>query len=354
MSSAPRRYRCMRSGFTLREYVKYRETAFWPLPTIWGDPNHPPMLAMLKREGGTGLLSVLPWLGRIAASPDYQPWAIAAEELARLCGVDPKSVRRARDVLQRMKLASTETRLRNGARLLHWTVRSELAARAFRRGEKGVRYGSLPAYGMQGDEGFRDGYFYFSFAMLYGGHWSALDPVQRAVYLAAATKARVHRDEPNDDWVTRDLLVAGVSLADLEAGWRWGRQEYRLACVSYSELARISGYGVSALKNAVQGLKHPSIWPDSSVDAAALHHAPLWVYPTRGGRALVYHFRDHADPWPSAVENKPVPPRPSVGPTPDQGGQSDPVRRPQGTALSPGEAMKLLGLDDDDDEPLPF
>lgn len=303
VASPTGRYRCLRSEFTLREYEAF-EDCFWLMPTAWGESE---MLADLKRSGGAAAISILPWLGRIAAQPKTQPWPISAEELGRVCGVNPKSVRHARDVLQQMGLVSTEVRQRHGARLLHWRVNSQLIA--------SETYRDLARELEEGEPATREPYFYFSFRLLYGGHWFAMSPVQRAIYLAAATLALVHRNPPREDWLLRPLLPRFVDLRDIEASYRLGGaapNEYRLACASYTELARISGYEVKTVMRAVQGFKHPRHWNHqgyrkSSNDQSVLTYHPIWVYPTLAGSSLVYHFRDHVHPWPWAVENARIP-----------------------------------------------
>lgn len=308
------RFRCMRAEFTLREFEAYKN-GFWLMPTRWGQPETP-LIADLKRSAGAAAVSILPWIGRIAASRKTQPWPISAEELGRICGVNPKSVGLARDVLREMGYVSTVVKPRHGARLLHWEVDSQLVAKVSTN----------------------EPYFYFSFRVLYGGHWSEMSSVQRAIYLAAGTRATVQRVAVSKSVVCQ-VIRPKVSLNDIEESRKVGGaapNEYRLACVSYTDLARISGYETSTIKRAVQDFKHPSHWPDSGADADALTHCPLWVYPTWHGNALVYHFRDHVRPWPWAVENAEVDVR---------GAWQTPVQDPSGNETpNASHAPEFTGL----------
>jgi hypothetical protein len=277
------RYRCMRSEFTLHDFEAFKK-AFWLMPTSWRGPGTP-ILADLKHSGGAAAVSILPWLGRIAASPETHPWPMSAEELARVCGVDPKSIRYARKVLQKKGYLSTVIRQRHGVYLLHWKVDERLVA----------------------SSSDRKAYFFFSFRILYGGHWAVMSAAQRAVYLAAGTLASVHREEISENHYCRFIARRrAISFDDIEASrlaGRAGEKEYRLAFASYAELSRISGYNISTVMRAVRGFKHPRFWKNSTVDADALSHCPVWVYPTPQGNSLLYHFRDHVRPWPWAVEN---------------------------------------------------
>ena len=115
------------------------------------------------------------------------------------------------------------------------------------------------------DNSFGEDYFYFDMRVVFGGHWRMLSAVQRAIYLAVAVAARSHSESPTSDWLIRDVLDPSASTEDMvrqyEDRQRYNRPHMRLACLSYSELSRISGCAESAVKKAVRGFKAPELWP---------------------------------------------------------------------------------------------
>jgi hypothetical protein len=252
----------------------------------------------VRQEGGAGAIAILPFLGWIAGLNFGRNWAASAEELSRLTGVNRGSISKARAAFGRLGLAKAEVQNRRGVLLLHWTASPLL----------------LPEPNAERNVEQYDEYFYCSLRLFHGGHWAVLSKVQKAVYLAAATLAIVHTDAPETNYLVRDVLADNAPLSDMLAGYRHaeatrhpviGHACTRFACASFADLSRVSGYRLTAVKDAVRGFKHPDVWPGCGNDARALEHTPVWVYPTRNGHSLLYHFRDHAAHWPWAVLDAP-------------------------------------------------
>ena len=144
-------------------------------------------------------------------------------------------------------------------------------------------------------------YFYFSGRLIAGGNWARMSGRCRLLYLGLATRAKTYTAPPDEGYL-RWQLPEGVPLDDLqqsyEASGTPGSRFLRLAVdVSSSELSKITGAASTTLKSASGELKHPRVWPGAPSDRSILRHSPLAVYPGAGG-VLIYHFRDHAEPWP--------------------------------------------------------
>jgi hypothetical protein len=136
-----------------------------------------------------------------------------------------------------------------------------------------------------------------------GGHWAMLRPIAREVYLAAAMHARrvslassPHLGQIACTAPTNDLWQA----AQLDDG------HTRFAVMSTNELRRATGRSAAAIHEAINSLKHPSIWQCSPNCAAVMRFHPIWVYPARRGGSRIFHFRDHAVHWPWDVLNAPT------------------------------------------------
>jgi hypothetical protein len=298
------RFACYRNVFGQDQYDTYAG-AFWTLPASWGstEPGDWPevpligdrdqisgetILSKLKTLGGAGMHSLLPVLGWISALDIAEKgWAISAQELSRLVGLDRGTVTSVARAMEPTGLVTAETLNRRGQRLLHWYVQQLHAWETPKSGYK------LPHY------------FYFDHRIIHGGQWRVMRPVQRAAYLAVATQAHVHKEPPRDNYLVRELIAQHVPLSDLERCRSEAPRpnELRLACVSYADIARISGYSANAMKAAVRAFKHPALWPGVQNDPRVMEHTPLWVYPTPNGNSLLYHFRDHAPHWPWDVLN---------------------------------------------------
>jgi hypothetical protein len=309
-------YKCHRGLFTEEQYNRYA-TTFWMLPRAWGgdvpakawgggvsleqsialikSAGDTPVIAFLRHLGGAGLVSILPILGWLAGL-EKERWALSAEELSRLCNVDTGSIRRARAALgPACGLSATPvsyTDQRHGRRLLHWQVPSCFAA------VQTVRAAGLD----------REPYFFFSHRLIHGGQWAMLSAVQRAVYLAVATCAYATHGwaDPLNEPLVSGVVLPGTPLDDMRRSQLvYEEHTLRVACVSYANIARISGYSPNAVKVAVRGFKHPAVWSRSTNDPRVLEYRPIWVYPTLDNGALLYHFRDHVRPWPWDVLNTP-------------------------------------------------
>jgi hypothetical protein len=289
---------CYRSKFTQEQFEQY-QNAFWMLPASWGQPGAVSFVAGLAAKattalaevrclGGSGLVSMLPILGWMSGlDATAHEWALSVEELSRLINIDPSTINGVRRALESHGLIETTVKQRHGHRLVHWKMDRVFSAR--------------PAVAHHE----ADPYFYFDHGIVYGGQWAMMRPVERAVYIGVATRARVHADAPEDDYLVREVLRRDVSCDDLHRCRELSPTPgvIRLACVSYSQIAGVTGYSETAVKRAVRSFKHPRDWPESVCDTRALEFAAIRVYPVRTGGALLYHFRDHVEHWPWDVLN---------------------------------------------------
>jgi hypothetical protein len=280
------RHRCNSDSFTEDEFDRNRKW-FYPMPSEWGDPESPdPMLARVWREGGAGAISLLPVLGQYAHWRFRGNAVLSKEKLARLAGVDPATVAKAGKALDRLGLATPSTGLYQGKRVTTWELKPSLAV---------ARPGGRLARN----------YFHFSAAVVHGGHWAKLTKVQRAIYLAVGAKSRLIKHWKDVANHFRAVMPKDVSLADVRLAHEYGNDigGVRVTHLSYAELQRLTGIGVSALKEAVRLLKHPANWTGSLNDPSALRYSPLAVYPTFDGYSLLYHLRDHVPHWPWNIVN---------------------------------------------------
>lgn len=280
------RYRSKRNKFTPEELKKH-SAHFWAMPSAWGQAGG--MLASVWKTGGSGAVSILPVLGQFAKSGFRDDLVLSVEEIARLAGVDPATAARGGKALVEIGLVEDSYVAPHfGNPVTRWILSPQLA---------------FPLEGGAPD------YFYFSSRLLYGGNWARLTSVQRAVYLAIGAQARAYDAEPTDNQLLNAVLPSQVSRLDFsrcfDTSAADSRERFlRLAAVSFSDLAASTGICKSALHVAVNGLKHPAVWPDAEGDPRTLVYQPLGVYRTTHG-ILLYHLRDHAPPWPWEMLNEP-------------------------------------------------
>jgi hypothetical protein len=271
-------YRCYRNEFNETQFNQHRHS-FWAMPTAWTQAGGQGMLASLWRAGGAGAIAILPILGQYAHSDGAGSWILSKEELARLSGLDPKTVAYGATVLAAHGLVSQDSAIRFGKRTTLWDLRAVAAPRS--------------------ESGFGSEYFYFSSRLIYGGNWARLTPTQQAVYLAVGSQARTFVEAPVNNPLLQIHLAYGTSLLDFQRCYEQdsARRWLRLACLSGETISVVSGVSLSAVKNAIKGFKHPAIWPNTTNDRDWLQRSPLGVYRGNGG-ALIYHLRDHASHWP--------------------------------------------------------
>jgi hypothetical protein len=267
---------------------------FWALPSCWGDPEHGYTLGNLRRAGGTGVFCLLPVLGMIAGLKTRGDHGFSIERIAELTGADRRTIKRASIAVAQAEIASTRIGEWMGKLFTHWNVASSLSA-LMQRAEAVASGESSPSE-----------YFYFSLRLIYGGSWALLPHTLKGLYLGAAVCARTFTEPSSECWLL-DYLKDGVGRADFEAARAFAIQEHpeaqgiRLACVSYARLSRITGITTRSLATASALLKHPDDWPSATTSPEVLDYLPLRVYPTLGGNALIYHFRDHAPRIPSTI-----------------------------------------------------
>lgn len=272
-------YRTFYSDFSSEQLEKHNKL-FWAIPPRWGD-DASTFLRTLRESGGAGVLSILPVLGCLASSEYSSGFFLAKEHLARLAGIDQKTVEQARVALTEQRLASARVAERHGRWLLKWTVSSELAAKNEERSEST--------------------YFYFSHQLLYGGNWAMMSATLRAIYIAAATQARTFFMEKDRYWLVEELM-GQRTLPDIDLCSQRGKG-IRLASVSASRLGELLGITADAIRRNLISIKHPEDWTTLTGPAAVCEYMPLRVYPTRQG-SFLFHFRDHAPHWPWSILNR--------------------------------------------------
>lgn len=150
-----------------------------------------------------------------------------------------------------------------------------------------------------------NGYFAFPVKLLHGGNWSRMSGSQRLLYLGLGTMATTVQLESLDDFLGLSIRP-GTNTSDITRSSRGepGREWVRLACASFGELHRATGLPRPSLVRTVAGIKHPGVWRESGNAARALAHLPISVYPSVPGYSSLYHFRDHATPWPMLELNE--------------------------------------------------
>jgi hypothetical protein len=292
------RHICYRNEFTAKLYEQY-QSASWLIKSEWGQRESGFPFAKLHRAdseqgcpaAGSSLLSVLPMLGMIAGLDCREEYALSIEELGHLSGVGSAAVRTVMRALELRGCVRTWVAKRRGKWLTHWSVTPKLSA--------AVNDGRADS----------SSYFYFPMRLLYGANWAAMTRTQRALYVAAATHARVYRSHPSDNPLLRDVLRDSTPLDDLERTYfaNCAASEeggLRLACVSVGDMSAITGMSRSTLSIGIQGLKHPAQWPESSRNQPSLlKYFPIWVYPTTAAQSLIYAFRDDVSHVPWEVAN---------------------------------------------------
>ena len=280
-------YRCRKDRFTAEEYDQ-RSGTFWKMPPALSRADQTSQLAEYWRVGGKGVISLLPLFGLTANATFADCLNLSKEKAARLAGLSQSTVARSGPVLAELKLANERPVYYHGKKSTQWSL------------------GSAFPIALTGC----DGYFYFSARTVYGGAWSQLTGVQRALYLALGTRAKTFHDSDTLGSFLRYLVRPDTPLTDIKNAYHHnqslGAGGVRLSVASYSELAQMTGISKSGVKAAVAALKHPDVWPGAPT-ADTLRFSPLGVLPSDGG-SLIYLFRDHAEPWPWDVLNaRPVP-----------------------------------------------
>lgn len=283
------RCRAYRPEFTEREFNRH-SSMFWRMPRAWGlaDSTGTTSLRHLYEVGGIGAVSLVPILGRYATWEKSNALALSQEECSRLAGCDADTLHHGANALSTLGLATRSLQMRHGRKVTVWNVNPAMAAPSA-----------------------DDAYFRYSSRLIYGGNWSRLSGTQRALYLGAATRARTTPDSVHvTDYLDR-LLPRTVDRSDLLAAFAVdagtsndraagdpSQRYFRSAIVSVAELHDITGLSESAIHVAANAFKRAEILANSKTDDASVMYSPLAVYPTTGGRANLYVFRDHADHWP--------------------------------------------------------
>jgi len=277
------RYRCNRDTFTQEEFDQYRK-GFYPMPSEWSEPGN--TLFHTWRAGGSGAIGLLPVLGQFAHARFRHHAVVPKEKLARLAGMDPATIATAGKALDQLGLATPSTGSYRGKRVTTWDLKPSMVV-----GYRGQRLSPE--------------YFHFSAETIYGGQWAKLTKVQRAIYLAVGGKARFIKEWDAVGRLVSATVPRAVNLGDIAAAYRHDplRLGVRIADMSYAEFGEITGISLSALKRAINLLKHPAHWAGCGNDPALLRYSPLAVYPTFEGHSLLYHFRDHVPAWPWDILN---------------------------------------------------
>ena len=256
------------------------------MPAAWGDPQHEYSLASLWKDGGTGVISLLPLLGQDAAVPYSDSVHLPIRKAARIVGIAADTAMLAAAVLEERGLATRTLRTCRGGSFSTWKVSADFAPLDVHR-----RFSTRS--------------FRFSSELLYGGNWAAMSGATCLVYLALGTMA-FRYDATGAEEVLTKRVPSNTWSADF-ARCLNDTGALRLACASYADIAKATGLHLTSVKAAVRELKHAPSWPDPRVSARCSSTRPaLAVYPAVEGQPLVYHFRDHLDPMPF-VDGKSAP-----------------------------------------------
>ena len=185
---------------------------------------------------------------------------LSIEELSRLAGVGRGSVQAGGKTLKSFGLASSKIVRKFGKFVTGWTLKA----------------------GLSGLGSHKEEYFYFPMRFVYGGNWSHMPGSEKCFYLAVGGLGRTYKQEPTSNPLLK-LLDTG-ELDDLHACYDQ-EQRLRLACVSYREIQYASGLSQATVKRI-----------GSQLQADASATSIIRAYPAGGGRSLLYHLRDHAEP----------------------------------------------------------
>lgn len=245
---------------------------FWRLPAAWGDPSCS-LIRELRSVGGTGAIKLLPLVGHAAGLRARDNWIGALDAYASYVGIDPKTAARGRAGLESLDLVTTWKASFRGLPVTHWSMSAKLAASCE-----------------------TNDVFLFPLKILQRGTWARMSGSECLVYLAAATRAFRSTEPPSDNVWLDPTIATGVDISDIQLAYEAtdSHQAIRIAIVSKSELARITGLSDRAISGALRAFRHPSAW-DNAPTADIAADSPLRVYPVSCG-SLLYHFRDHIYP----------------------------------------------------------
>ena len=286
-------FRCASPRFTQGEYERHKDR-FYKLPTTWADDGNPSTLARCWKNGGTGLVSIIPILGLHTNLGFSGAVRLPLEKLSRLAGIDAATVRHGKQAFEAMGFGSSSVERADGRRDTQWSLGPSLAVAA--QSDR-----ALPG----------EPYFYFSAKVVYGGSWARLTGPQKVLYLALACSARAYPYEAAEDYLCY-RSVDWVMPADVAQARDMSHDasKVRLASRSIIELVTATGLSKSAVVSAVRRFRAPD---RQSTDDAK--RALLRVYPCDAGSSHVYHFRDHALPWPWNSLNERLKKPPTSAPT---------------------------------------
>jgi hypothetical protein len=258
-------------AFNETDYMKHQRS-FWPMPNqfvtdghlarLWSDP-------LVAASYSSAAVSILPAIGMYMNTVPGGRRFMSQDQMAVLAGISVNSVRKAARLLTTTGLGKMEIdETPNGLPVSVWSIYEPAFLTMELRTES-----SNPGHTPTGEEG----YFSFPGTALYGGYWSRLTGVQKAVYLAIAAKARTYKREPAEH-LLRMVVTQGTADLILKHSGR-----IQLAFVSNTDVAGLTGISRSSVVEAIRSFP---------LGCSSMCHR----FKTRGNGKSLFLISDHL-PW---------------------------------------------------------
>ena len=239
---------------------------FAPMPIAWLEGS-PTFLADLWQRGGKGAISLLPLMTRWAQN-DGRDFVISREKVAELCGCDPTTIDRARQLFEELGLGTTTLTSRGTRFVLKWHPTDRL--RVPRR-----------------DDRFDAEVFFFPMRIVESGQWARLSGAQRGVYLALGLHARNRTRESRIDGQLERYLGEDHGIEASEG--------IRVAFdITMTRLAHDTGLNAKTVSECIQAWSREMQGPRSDGPYSLVEPHPD-VY---GGYVFVLNKSGLIRPWP--------------------------------------------------------